>query len=187
MTLFEYVAVAASLVWSFAAARLLGGLAAVLRPGRRYWVHAIWVGNVIFAICLGWWLFWSFREVDWNFPRFLMALFPAATIYVTASLLIPADPESVPSWRQYYFQIRIRFFALNLTYLAANFLNIVVLLGQPIIHRGHILFAVFGGLYSVGVVSSRPKLHASIALIFTVCHVLAAALAMRAGSFGSYP
>lgn len=126
MTLFEYVAVAASLVCSFAAAHLLGGLAAVLRPDRRYWVHAIWVANIIFGICLAWWFFWSYREVGWDYLRFLMALSPLAILYVVASLIIPADPDSVPSWQQHYFDIRVRFFALNLIYLAINFLFIHV-------------------------------------------------------------
>jgi hypothetical protein len=187
VTLFEYVAVAASLVCSFAAARVLGGLAAVLRPDSRYWVHAVWVVNVLFGICLAWWLFWSYREVDWNFLRFLLALSPLAIIYVVASLVVPADAESVPSWRKRYFDVRVRFFVLNLAYLAANFVNTVVLLGHPMIHRQRILVAGLAALFSAGAVSPRPKLHAAIVLVFTVCNVMAAFLSLRPGSFGAGP
>jgi len=181
------VAVAASLVCSFAAARLLGGLAAALQPDRRYWVHAAWVANAIFGLCLAWWFFWSYREVDWNFLRFLMALSPLAMIYVVATLVIPADAESIRSWRQYYFDIRIRLFALNLAYLAVNFLNTVVLLGQPIFHRQRILVAALGGVFSAGLVSPRPRLHTAIVLAFTVCNLIAGALTMHPGSFGASP
>lgn len=187
MTLFGYVAVAASLVCSFAAARLLGGLTAALQPARRYWVHTLWVVNAIFGLCLAWWFFWSYREVEWNFLRFLIALSPLAIIYVVATLIIPAGAESVRSWRQHYFDIRVRLFALNLAYLAANFLNTVVLLGQPIFHWQRILVAALGGVFAAGLVSPRPRLHALIVLAFTVCNVITGVLTMRPGSFGASP
>lgn len=187
MTLFEYVAVAASLICSFAAARLLGGLAAVLRPDPRYWVHAAWVVNILFGLCLAWWLFWSYREVDWNFLRFLLALSPLAIIYVVASLVIPVNADSVCSWRQHYFEIRARFFALNLAYLATNFTNSVVLLGQPIVHRQHALIAILAGLFSAGALSARPRWHIAIVLVFTACNLAVGMQFLRPGSFGTDP
>jgi hypothetical protein len=116
-----------------------------------------------------------------------LVLSPLAILYVGASLVIPADAESVRSWRQHYFNIRVRFFALNLAYLVTNFLNTTVLLGQPIIHRRSILAAVLAGLFSVGVLSPRPQLHTAIVLVFTACNLVAAVLALRPGSFGTSP
>ena len=43
MNLFEHVAVAFSMVLSFGVVRLLDGLRPALVPGRRYWVHALWL------------------------------------------------------------------------------------------------------------------------------------------------
>ena len=43
MTQFEYVSVAVALVYSFAVARIVSALPAILAPDRRYWVHALWV------------------------------------------------------------------------------------------------------------------------------------------------
>jgi len=74
MTLFEYVAVAASLICSFVAVRVLGAAAAVLRPGERYWVHAAWVFLVLCILSVQWWLFWSYHDVEWTYARFILAL-----------------------------------------------------------------------------------------------------------------
>ena len=43
MTLFEYLAIAFSLVLSFAAMRLVAGLPYAVQADRRYWVHLVFV------------------------------------------------------------------------------------------------------------------------------------------------
>jgi hypothetical protein len=187
VTLFEYVAVAVSLVCSFAAVRLLGGLAAVLDPDRRYWVHATWVFGGLYGLSLSWWTFWSNREVEWDYARFLMALSPRAILYVIAGLLIPADTQSVRSWQHHYFNIRIRFFALSLAYVAAIILNSVVLLGAPILHPRHLPLGVLGVMYVVGLVSEHPKLHAAIVMAFVGINLIGTALIMRPGSLAVVP
>jgi len=182
VTLFEYVAVAASLVCSFAAARLLGGLTSTLQAERRYWVHSAWAFSVLFGISLAWWLFWSYREVEWNYLRFLIALIPLGLLYVLASLLIPADADSVTSWRDHYAEIRVRFFALNLAYVAANTLNAVLLLGQPVFNQGRAISAALSALWVAGLVSANPKLHASIVLVQAGVLVAVAIAVLEPGS-----
>ncbi len=185
MTLFEYVAVAASLVCSFAAARVLGGIAATLQRERRYWVHATWAFSILFGISLAWWIFWSYREVEWNYLRFLIALFPLGLLYILASLLVPGDPDSITSWRNHYEEIRVRFFALNLVYLAANTLNAVLLLGQPVFDQRRAVTAAIGALWVAGMVSANPKLHAAIVLLQAGALVVAAAAVLEPGSMGA--
>jgi len=185
LTLFEYVAVAASLLCSFAAARLMGGLTVAFDAERRYWIHAAWVCSQLFGIAFGWWLFWSYREVEWDFIRFLMSLSPLGILYVLATLIVPDDTRSVDSWRRYYFEIRTRFFALNLAYLVTNTLNSWVLLGEPIIHQRRLLVLFVGVPFVAGLISDRPKLHTAIVLIVLGTFFVASALARRPGSFGS--
>ena len=187
LTLFEYVAVAASLVCSFTAARLLGGLTDILQAERRYWVHAAWVFSQLFGIAFGWWLFWSYREVEWNFVHFLMSLSPLAILYVLATLIIPADTRSVLSWRLHYFGIRGRFFALNLAYLVTNAINTSVLLGEPIIHPRRLLLGVMGAVFVAGLASENPKLHAVIVLVVGGVFLISSALVLRPGSLGFFP
>ena len=187
MTLFEYIAVAASLVCSFVVVRLLGGIAAAFQPESRYWVHAIWVCLGIFLISLNWWLFWSYQEVDWNYTRFLIALLPLGILYVTASVVIPAEASQVRSWRDHYFTIRRRFMALNIAYVAAIVLATVVLLGSPVWHPGRVLLAIAIAMFTAGLFSESPRLHAAIVLWFTAHNLLAAVIFQSPGSFGTPP
>ncbi len=57
MTLFEYISVAFSIVLSFAAIRLLGGLSVCLGKARRYPPHAAWVVLLLFNCAFLWWNF----------------------------------------------------------------------------------------------------------------------------------
>jgi hypothetical protein len=45
MSHFEYISVAASLIYSLILAKLLGSLPAALQPGKRYWVHSLWIAS----------------------------------------------------------------------------------------------------------------------------------------------
>jgi hypothetical protein len=72
VTLFEYLSVATSIVLSISAAQLITILRAVLRPGRRYWVHTLWTVLALFGHLVIWWEFWGYRDVaSWNLPQFV--------------------------------------------------------------------------------------------------------------------
>lgn len=164
MTLFEYVAVAASLLCSFSAVRLLAGFSAAFRPDRRYWVHSVFVVQGVVMISMNWWLFWGLRDVDWSYPRFLVALLPLAVVYVQATLLVPADPGLVRSWRDHYFQIRSRFFSLGVAYVVSLTLVTVVLLHHPLLHPRRAFPAAFIGMQAAGALSGDVRLHAGLAI-----------------------
>jgi hypothetical protein len=187
MTLFEYVAVAASLVCSFAAVRLLGGAAAAIRPDRRYWVHATFVLALVFLVTNQWWFFWSYRDVEWDYGRFMIALLPLGILYVMSTLLIPADAGQVRSWRRHYFEVRVRFFTFAIALLAALVLDTVVLLGHPVIHARRVIPAVLGAAFAAGMVSDHPKLHATIALVAAAMCVVVGVVFVRPASFGVAP
>jgi hypothetical protein len=110
VTLFEYLAIAFSLVFSFAALRLVAGLPHAIAANRRYNVHVTHVFILLFATAAVFWAFWSARNVEWTFPRFLIQLAGPAALYFLACTLIPDEPVSVMSWRDYYFAVRRRYF-----------------------------------------------------------------------------
>ncbi len=101
MTLFEYLAIAYSLVFSFSAMRLVGGLPHALDPNRRYWLHVCWVLIQLVGTAGQFWLFWSYRDVEWSYPRFLLTLANPSLLYFNACTLVPEAPASVESWRTY--------------------------------------------------------------------------------------
>ena len=120
MTLFEYLAIAFSLVLSFSAIRLVGGLPHALRREGRYWVHVAFVVGLLFSVTNAFWVFWSFREISWNYPKFLLALLNPGILYLLAATLVPENPETVRSWRDHYYAVRRRFFIGWIHYRRCN-------------------------------------------------------------------
>src|SRR6185295_3745203 len=98
--MFEHVAVAFSMVLSLGVVRLLDGLRPALVPGRRYWVHALWLIQKLLNYAFYWWIFWSLREgVRWNIASFLWILLGPALLFLQATALATTNPSGVASWR----------------------------------------------------------------------------------------
>ena len=102
MTIFEYLAISFSLVFSFTAMRLLAGLPYAVRRERVYWVHFSFVCVQLILTVVIFWAFWSYRDTEWTLPRFLLALGSPALIYFNACTLIPENPGAIESWREYF-------------------------------------------------------------------------------------
>ncbi len=114
MNLFEHVAVAFSMVLSFGVVRLLDGLRPALVPGRRYWVHALWLVQKLLNQAFYWWGFLSFREgVAWTVASFLWILLVPGLLFLQATALVTTNPSAVDSWRDHFFGIRSWFFSVD--------------------------------------------------------------------------
>ena len=164
MTLFEYLAIAFSLVFSFAAVRLVGGLPSALAPGRRYWVHAAFVFHELLRVAAGFWAFWSFRDVAWTFPKYLLALVGPGVVYFLAAALVPEEPAAVESWRELYFGVRRRYFLAMVAWALIVAASTTILVQMPWNHpfrRLQLAFLVFG---AVGAASESPRVHAGLAV-----------------------
>jgi hypothetical protein len=164
LTVFEYLAIAFSLVLSFTALRLVGGLAHTLSGTSRYWVHATQNVAALLMVTVVFWVFWSYREVQWTYPKFLLALSGPGALYFLATILIPDDPSTVESWREYYFSIRIKLFvALGLWVVLTATLSTVVL-EMPVAHPARIVQITMLAIAVVGIASKQPRVHAALAL-----------------------
>lgn len=177
MTLFEYLAIAFSLVFSFAAMRLIGGLPHAVAPDRRYWVHLTFVFVQLFATVGVFWVFWSYRDVEWTLPRFLLLLCSPALIYFNACALVPEVPASIDSWRDYYFAVRTRYFAGILVWALVVILASTIVLELPLRHPARGVQAVFVAVGALGLLSRSPRIHAGIAAFF-LCMILLVAFVL---------
>ncbi len=110
MTLFEYLAIAFSLVFSYSGLRLIGGLPSATRSPQRYWVHLCFVFFQLTVTLSAFWGFWNFRDVEWTFLSFAFALMSPATIYYGACVIVPENPAEIESWHDYYFSVRKTYF-----------------------------------------------------------------------------
>lgn len=163
MTLFEYLAIAFSLVFSFSAKRLLAGLPFAIQPERRYWVHLTLTFTQLMATTAIFWIFWSFNGVIWTFPTFVIVLASPSLLYVNSCALIPQDPSLVESWRDYYYSVRRRYFVgAGLWALVVAGVGTLVL-NVPWDHPTRAVQASILVAAVVGTISENPRVHAAIA------------------------
>ena len=186
MTLFEYLAIAFSLVFSFSAVRLVSGLPYALEGGRRYFVHSLHIANLLFATAAVFWAFWSFREVDWNYIRFLFALASPALLYFLACTLIPEAASTVSSWRDHFFRVRQRYFLGLAAWALVIAFNSTFTRGMPLDHPARILQVDVIGVSILGAASSRPSLHAVIAASGPVLLIFQGAIYFFPGGTGGF-
>ncbi len=176
MTIFEYLSVATSIVFSLAIVRLLNGSPYFTARSKRYWIHSAWVSAIAIGIPLVWWNMWAYRQIeDWVFPEFALLLLTPVTLYYVVSTLVPDAPANIESWRAYFFQVRLRLCFAMIFLFVCFAMNAVLLLRAPLFHP---LRAVEGAsivLLLTGAFSEDPRVHGFLISVF-VC-ILAAVIA----------
>lgn len=166
MTLFEYLFVLVSIVLSFGIVRLLDGFPFALKPGRRYGIHAAWVGFALWLHMHVWWVLWSYSgDVGWNYPRFLVVLADPLLLYSVAITLVPRDPTSVPSWREHFYGVRARFFALLACWMIVVSLANWLVLGHPFLSGVRLAHLAFVAICCLGMLSARPRVQGAVVVL----------------------
>ena len=67
MTLFEYIAVAYSLIVAIGVGRMIGGVAAIWMSDTDHWPVRLWSGLNLIGYFGTFWIFWGYRAVEqWN-------------------------------------------------------------------------------------------------------------------------
>jgi hypothetical protein len=186
LTLFEYLAIAYSLVISFTVVRAASVLPHALSRDRIYWIHSFWVLSNLALCVLIFWNFWSYREVAWTLGRFSLVLALPTTVFIVASILSPDEPARVKSWREHFYAIRVRFFVGGLLFSVIAVLVSTIVLEMPILHPFRLYQAGFLGVCAIGAISDRPRVHASLVILTMLSFGLAVAKLFAApGSLAS--
>lgn len=165
MTHFEYVAAAHTLILTFAAARILGGVSYVLMGERRYWVHISWTVLAILFCLTSFWVFWDYRAVEWTLVRLILLLAAPALIYVFSAIAIPADAGEVGSWRDYFFEVRERLFISGAVMIVAILLSNQMLAGVSPLHASQLPLYAMLAVFVLGAVFDDERLHAMFAIV----------------------
>ncbi len=174
MTLFEYLAIAFSLVLSFSAMRLVAGLPYATQKAERYWVHLVFVFSQLLVTVVAFWNLWSFREATWTLPRFVLVLTIPGAIYFGACTLIPNEPSSVDSWRAHYYVMRQRFFMAILASIVAISLSLAVVSELPWLDMARLPQAAGVGVALLGIFSADARVHSGLALLLLVVLLVSA-------------
>jgi hypothetical protein len=185
VSIFEYLAIAYSLVFSFAAMRLVAGLPHAVAPGRRYNVHLSHVFLILFSTATLFWGFWSFRELEWNLLRFMSLLAGPGMLYFLACTLIPDEPSSVGSWHHYFYSVRRQYFFGLCLWSLLQTANTTFLLEMPVFHPFRLvqLFILTMGI--AGFVSGSPAVHRIIAIGSWTVAVFTSVILFLPGSLAS--
>lgn len=167
MTLFEYIAVANSIILSFAVVRLLDALPPAFERARRDWTHCAFLVVAIWACAQYWWVGWSLASVaSWTYPRFLLYLVPPTLLYSLARTLGAPDPNAVKSFFEHFQRVHRRLFAILAAYVLTVALGSWIIGGLPLTHPLRIIQLVALGAASSGAVVTSPRYHAMLAAFF---------------------
>ena len=167
MTLFEYLAVSVSIVLSFGVIRMLDGIPQAFASGRRYWVHSLWVVNLLWMHVQLWWAFWSYSvRTSWNYPRFLIVLLGPALLYSLAITLVPRDAADVPSWSAHFKLVRVRFHILFALLVCSLVLSTWLVLGLPFLSQLRAWQAFLIGLFVVGARFPSNRIQGAVAIAY---------------------
>ena len=184
MTLFEYLAIAFSLVLSLAGMRLIAGLPHASQPGRRYWVHLCFVSWQLVVTVLVFWLFWSFRSVAWNFLTFVLVLASPGLVYLNACTLIPESPSSVESWHEYFYSVRRRYFVGVGCWVVTTVIISTIAFRMPMFHPNRGLQAALILVCVAGGLSASHRVQAGIAVfVLSLSVLIALTLGVRSDFF----
>ena len=163
MSHFEYISVAASLILALGVTRLVGGLTYVVQGDHRYWVHGLWCLQAVLNQAMTWWTFWNYRAVeDWTLAAFLLVLLYPVLTYVGACILVPAEASRSTDWRAHFFDARVGLFALMIVQQVTTAVSLITINHVPVLSAPIYVLGGFGILYSIGLFSSDPRLHAGI-------------------------
>ena len=182
MTLFEYLAIAYSLVLSFAAMRLLEGLPHTARPGRRYWPHLVFVLCSLLACVTTFWVFWSFRDANWTYLRFWLALANPGLNYFIVCTLVPRNADSIESWHRYFASVRRRYFVAFASWALVIAAMNTLLLGMPLWDPARLGQLTFFCIATVGALTSNERVVSGIAPILLLLWLGAAFTLRQPGS-----
>jgi hypothetical protein len=167
MTHFEYISVALSLIFALVLSRLLGALPSVLQPDRRYWVHAVWVFNMLGLAAVSWWATWGARNDSWIALTFVLQLAIPGIMYVRSTILVTAQPGEVASWRAHFYESRVRFFGVAILG-CANGIATPLAKGHPWSDDAVVVPAFFAIGAIVGIASAREWVHAALAVLSSI-------------------
>ncbi len=168
MTQFEFVSVAQSLLCSLIAVRFLSGFVGMHKTIQSYFVYTAWMAIGSLSVTINWWIFWSFRDVDWNYINFLIALSPTFFFFLAAAVLVPTDRSSVTSWRDYFYEIKNAFFSLLFFYSLAIAATSYFLLDRPILDARRLINLYMLAVAATAYLSNNHRVQVAVVVLWSL-------------------
>ncbi|MFO0689444.1 MAG: hypothetical protein U0900_12115 [Myxococcota bacterium] len=183
MSLFEYLAIAFSLVISTSVMRIADGLSESARGTERCWVYRGQLGVALAANVAAFWNFWSFHEADWTFPRFVLAVSGPVALYFGTATLVPSDRDAVSSWKEHSRAVRGRFYRSLCAYAVLMAATTTVLLDMGLAHPARAAQLAVFVLGLAGTSTENERAHQALVVVTIAFGIVAlSTLAARPGA-----
>ena len=177
---FSYICVLTSIVAGLAVTRLVSGFGQLLQTRARtppYWVHTLWMVNVLLTVIITWWVQYRWRNAPhWTLFLFLWLLVAPLILYLVTALLFPINQEEVVviGRREHYYANNRKIFLLFGLTFAADLADTLL--------KGVTYFLSFGPLYygsmlmqmilcAVAATTKSPRYHGVFAIFYLIYNV----------------
>lgn len=174
MSQFEYITVLTSFVVAVGVSQLLSGwgrLYLLRSTAPPYPLQVTASVLLLIALLQSIWGYWGFRQVSWDFGRFLIVLAPLLPLVGATYLVLPpaTDASSAsPAPRDHYFAVHRVIFSLLAAWVALGTLAEFVLV-ETSLHLGQAVRLVAVALLFTLGLTARPALHwVGLAILVTL-------------------
>lgn len=164
MSQFEYITVLTSFVVAVGVAQLLSGWGR-LYVGRKtappYALQVAASALLLVALLQSIWGYWGFRDVSWDFGRFLIVLAPLLPLVGATYIVLPpaAGNSAAPqNSRDHYLEVHRAIFVLLAAWIALGTIAELVLV-EPELHLGQGIRLLGVGLLVALGFTTRPVWH----------------------------
>ncbi|MBX3064599.1 MAG: hypothetical protein U0528_03955 [Anaerolineae bacterium] len=175
MTPFDYVSLLVSIVIALGITRVLTDLGNILqlrRTIRLYWVHVLWLINVLLWLLLDWWILYRWRTFEqWNFFLFLFVLVSPVIAFLLALLLRPEVIQRDTDLKQHFYENNRWFFSLSALLPVVDAFDTLLKGWDHFVAQGPIYIITLSLIFVLCVIGARTKderYHAAFAIFFLV-------------------
>ncbi len=177
---FSYLVVLTSIILGLGVTRLVGGLGYLMQTRRRkhpYWVHMLWMVNLLLAMAIVWWVAYRWRSNEhWTFLLFIWLLLLPTILYLISSLLFPDQGDDpITDWQVYFYENHRDIFLLYALIFPIDMVD-TLLKGMAHFKAQGPLYVITMGLWFVlclvAAFTKRRTFHASFAVIFLSYNLL---------------
>lgn len=175
MDAFSYVSLITSIVAGLGITRLMAGFGRLLQSRHQvhfYWVHFVWLLNVLIYILLNWWVLYRWREqVVWTFYLFLFLLLAPGLLFLETVVLFPDELPAGANMKAHYYSSSRLFFVLAALIVLLDVADTWLKGTDHLAAQGPQYFITIGTLTILSIVAGFTKnerYHAFFAIFFLV-------------------
>jgi hypothetical protein len=172
---FSYVSLITSIVAGLGITRLMAGFGRLLQSRhqvRFYWVHFVWLLNVLIYILLNWWVLYRWRvQPTWTFYLFIFVLIAPGLLFLETVVLFPDELPAGADMKAHYYSSHRLFFLLAGFIVLFDVLDTWLKGWAHFIAQGPQYFLVIGVLSSlcfVAAFTKNARYHAFFSIFFLV-------------------